>query len=155
MKKTKSVREGAGKSDGKKPARSRRLDTAKLSKEVREIIKHTYLRSELSRLEEEQASTLSTIGGWIMRNSNQPRIIKGKPVYIDKASIGSADFIAMLVGGVTLWIEIKVGKDAIRASQASFLLECRMRGVPYIVCRDNPDGLRRWLDEHGYEVRMP
>lgn len=80
-------------------------------------------------------------GGYCWRNNNQPRIIKGKAVYPDKAAIGTPDLIAMMPNGVTLWIEIKISPDGLRESQHRFMVEAKKRGHPYLVVKDTTDGL--------------
>lgn len=80
-------------------------------------------------------------GGYCWRNNNQPRIIKGAPVFVDHMSIGSPDLICAMPNGVTLWVEIKVSPDKMRESQLAFQQEMANRGHFYIVVYDTMDSL--------------
>ena len=84
-------------------------------------------------------------GGYCWRNNNQPRIIKGKAVYPDKAAIGTPDLIAMMPNGVTLWIEIKISPDKLRPSQVGFEFEATNRSHKYLVVRDSTEELVSFL----------
>ena len=53
----------------------------------------------------------------------------------------------VIIGQLAFWVEVKVGRDKLRASQAHFKTWCKLAGVPVVVGRacDVAD----WLESKG------
>lgn len=78
-----------------------------------------------------------------IRINNQPRTDRktNKVYFPADTPIGCSDWIALMPGGVTLFIEVKVDSDKQRDTQAKFQREVHDLGFVYIIVHDTIDSL--------------
>ena len=74
------------------------------------------------------------IGAFVKWSKNIP-LRRQDFTIIEGAPTGAADFMVLLEGGLTLFVEFKSPTGRQREAQAHFETACRMIGHPYVIAR--------------------
>jgi hypothetical protein len=112
------------------------------------------LRKPLEHEELIQASFVSVLemakpkGFWFhVPNGGKRKLSVAKVLKLLGTRPGVFDFVFLLPGARTLWIEFKYGDNNLRKSQKEFEVYLKLYGFPYAVCWSVEEALRFLLEQ--------